>query len=349
MAFLLHQLIVESAQRTADAPALLFKQETLTYQALANEVARVASGLRGLGIARDERVAVYLPKQIETVTSLFGAMAAGGVFVPVNPILKPEQVGHILRDCATRVLITSVDRAGLLSDTIRECPELSHVIVTGGEAGDLALDDAVTVLNWEDLRGQASFPALTRIDADVAAILYTSGSTGRPKGVVLSHHNMLAGARSVDERTGVLCLWCAKEAAAKAAGTGLEGDPQRWPVVEFDPRNGHARVSHRGQDYAVRLVLATHPQGELSTPMVNQYLRFGASPRAAQAMVLAGKVKALLDSRGNVSVDDIRSVALPAMRHRILLNFEGEAEGMSQDEILQNIVETLPTEVSAAA
>ncbi len=103
------------------------------------------------------------------------------------------------------------------------------------------------------------------------------------------------------------------------------------------------------QDYAVRLVLATHPGGEIATPMVNQFLRFGASPRAAQAMVLAGKVKALLDGRGNVSVDDVRSVVLPAMRHRCLLNFEGEAEGKDTDEILQNIVETLPTEAAMTA
>ncbi|MHC4991974.1 MAG: AAA family ATPase [Planctomycetota bacterium] len=103
------------------------------------------------------------------------------------------------------------------------------------------------------------------------------------------------------------------------------------------------------QDYAVRLVLSTHPQGELATPMVNQYLRFGASPRAAQAMVLAGKVKALLDGRGNVSIEDIRASVLPAMRHRILLNFEGEAEGITQDEVLTNIVETLPAELPASA
>jgi len=103
------------------------------------------------------------------------------------------------------------------------------------------------------------------------------------------------------------------------------------------------------QDYAVRLVLATHPQGELSTPQVNQFLRFGASPRAAQALVLAGKVKALLDGRANVSIDDIRGSALPAMRHRCLLNFEGEAEGIKTDTVLQNIVETLPVDVAVAA
>ncbi|MGB5649677.1 MAG: AMP-binding protein, partial [Sedimenticolaceae bacterium] len=95
MAFLLHHLIRDSAQRTPDSPALLFKQETFTYQALERAVKQTASGLRTLGVERDERVAVYLPKQFETVIAMFGAMAAAGVFVPVNPILKPEQVGHI--------------------------------------------------------------------------------------------------------------------------------------------------------------------------------------------------------------------------------------------------------------
>ena len=108
-------------------------------------------------------------------------------------------------------------------------------------------------------------------------------------------------------------------------------------------------VAPHVQDYAVRTVLATHPDGQLSTPLVNQFLRFGASPRAAQSLVLAGKVRALLEGRANVSVDDLRSMALPALRHRILLNFEGEAEGKSTDDIISNIVETLPVEVSSAA
>ena len=102
------------------------------------------------------------------------------------------------------------------------------------------------------------------------------------------------------------------------------------------------------QDYAVRLVLSTHPHGQFATPRVNQYLRFGASPRAAQTLVLAGKVRALLEGRGNVSIEDIRSVVLPAMRHRCLLNFEGEAEGLTTDDILTNIVETLPSDVRMA-
>ncbi len=116
-------------------------------------------------------------------------------------------------------------------------------------------------------------------------------------------------------------------------------------ILEYQDLVRRVVIAPHVQDYAVRMVLATHPEGELATPQVNTYLRFGASPRAAQTLVLAGKVKALLDGRSNVSVEDIRSVALPALRHRVLLNFEGEAEGRSTDEIITNIVDTLPAEV----
>ena len=134
--------------------------------------------------------------------------------------------------------------------------------------------------------------------------------------------------------------------------TGVEPDVQPVldgpAIMEYQQLVRRVVIAPHVQDYAVRLVLATHPGGDLGTPMVNQFLRFGASPRAAQALVLAGKVNALLDGRGNVSVDDIRGVVLPSMRHRLLLNFEGEAEGKTTDEILTNVVDTLPVDVSMA-
>jgi MoxR-like ATPase len=92
------------------------------------------------------------------------------------------------------------------------------------------------------------------------------------------------------------------------------------------------------QDYAIRLVLATHPQGEFATPDANKYIRCGASPRGAQALVLAGKVRALLEGRYNVSFEDIRRVYLPAMRHRMLLNFEAQAENIASDTVLATIL-----------
>jgi MoxR-like ATPase len=101
------------------------------------------------------------------------------------------------------------------------------------------------------------------------------------------------------------------------------------------------------QDYAVRCVLATHPQGEFAIPMVNQFLRVGASPRAAQAITLSAKVRALLDGRFHVSFKDIKDVLVPAMRHRVILNFEGEAEGMTTDMVLQKVANDTPTAIEA--
>lgn len=115
-------------------------------------------------------------------------------------------------------------------------------------------------------------------------------------------------------------------------------------IVQYQHLIRQVIIAPHVQDYAVRSVLSTHPGAQFSTPMVNQFLRFGASPRAAQALVLAAKVHALLDSRANVAVEDIKKVTLPAMRHRCLLNFEAEAEGITTDDILRNIVETLPVD-----
>jgi MoxR-like ATPase len=96
------------------------------------------------------------------------------------------------------------------------------------------------------------------------------------------------------------------------------------------------------QDYLVRLVLATHPGGSLAAPITNQYVRWGASPRAAQAVALAAKVRALWDGRYNVSFEDVRRVYLPALRHRIILNFEAQAEGIEPDKVLLDVLETVP-------
>lgn len=101
-------------------------------------------------------------------------------------------------------------------------------------------------------------------------------------------------------------------------------------------------VSTPVKDYAVRLVLATHPELESSPSMVKRYVRYGASPRGVQSLILGAKVKALIEGRYNVSFSDIRYVAKPSLRHRIILNFEGEAEGLDTDTIIDHILEEVP-------
>ncbi|HMC10221.1 MAG TPA: MoxR family ATPase [Pirellulaceae bacterium] len=103
------------------------------------------------------------------------------------------------------------------------------------------------------------------------------------------------------------------------------------------------------QDYIVRLVLATHPEGPFALPITNQYLRWGASPRGAQTLALAAKVRALLEGRYNVSFEDVRRVYLPALRHRVILNFEAQAEGLDTDHVLLEILEKLPEKASDEA
>src|SRR3954468_23847966 len=101
------------------------------------------------------------------------------------------------------------------------------------------------------------------------------------------------------------------------------------------------------QDYAIRCTLATHPQGQYAIPMVNQFLRVGASPRAAQAIELGSKVRALLDGRFHVSFKDVKDVAVAAMRHRVILNFEGEAEGITSDMVLEKVIAETPTTIES--
>jgi MoxR-like ATPase len=94
--------------------------------------------------------------------------------------------------------------------------------------------------------------------------------------------------------------------------------------------------------YAARMVRATHPRDGEAASMARRYVRYGSSPRGAQALLVAGKVRALMDGRANVSVEDVAALALPALRHRVLLNFEGEAESVDPDDIIQSIVAELP-------
>jgi MoxR-like ATPase len=130
-------------------------------------------------------------------------------------------------------------------------------------------------------------------------------------------------------------------------------NPQINPLIDGPTIMKHQALVRRViiaphvQDYAIRCTLATHPQGQFALPMVNQFLRVGASPRAAQAITLAAKVRALLDGRFHVSFKDVKDVAIPAMRHRVILNFEGEAEGMTTDMVLQKIIDGTPNTIEA--
>ncbi len=127
---------------------------------------------------------------------------AGGVFVPVNPVLKAEQVAYILQDCNVQILITSKSRLQSLIPVLEYCPDLHTVILIENEIPTIEPDVTQHILGWQEFLDHADHQHSTMpsiIDTDMAAILYTSGSTGKPKGVVLSHRNLVTGAKSVSQ------------------------------------------------------------------------------------------------------------------------------------------------------
>jgi len=189
----IHDLLAERAARNPDHPALTYRGLTQTYAQVWREVQGAAAQLQSLALHRGDRVAIYLEKRLETVAAIFAASAAGGVFVPINHVLKPPQVGHILTDSGARFVITSADRLAQLAPVLAGT-DIAHVIVVGDAVAEVAGDYAVH--RW-DAAGTGTLTASPAIDIDAAAILYTSGSTGRPKGVALSHRNLIVGAESV--------------------------------------------------------------------------------------------------------------------------------------------------------
>lgn len=213
--YLLDHLVREAARQYPGNPALQDASECLDYQTLDLRITQCAHGLKQLGLkqlglsasdqAREnrtslntgDRVGIYLDKRIETVVSCFAAARAGLVFVPINPLLKPAQVAHILADCEIKVLITSPERLAALGDIQQECSSLHHCLVTGA----VTATTSPTTIPWPSLLQEPPcaprcvLPSLT--ESDLAAIFYTSGSTGKPKGVMLSHRNLVCGAASV--------------------------------------------------------------------------------------------------------------------------------------------------------
>ena len=176
--------LLDQAKPDPDRPALIDGDRHWSHTRFRDEVEALAGRLVAAGIERGDRVAILLPKCLEECAAIFAIARADAVFVPINPVLKSEQIRHILTDSGARALITRADQAGRLGDIRTECADLAVLFAD------------------EPVEAPAA-PAARAIGPDLAAILYTSGSTGAPKGVMLSHQNLLAGTRIVRTYLGI--------------------------------------------------------------------------------------------------------------------------------------------------
>jgi acyl-CoA synthetase (AMP-forming)/AMP-acid ligase II len=194
MTQLVHELIYEAAGRDPQATALHYAGTDTSYGALAAMVEAAAAGLRALGAGSQERVAVYLTKREEAVCALFGAAAAGCAFVPIDPARPPAHALALIRDSGARVLVTTAERMGMLGRDLAQCPALRQVVVCGSPGPQPA---GIEVVHWDALlRAGAGRAAPDSVDDDMAALLYTQGAN-KPAALVLSHRNLVAGARAL--------------------------------------------------------------------------------------------------------------------------------------------------------
>jgi MoxR-like ATPase len=154
---------------------------------------------------------------------------------------------------------------------------------------------------------------------------------------------ILVGYPSADELTEVL------NRTTAGARAPVEKVLQREALMELMKMVREVPVASHVKDYAVRLVMATHPRTETAAPIATQYLRFGSSPRGGQTLLLAGKVRALMQGRFNVSFEDIEAVAPAGLRHRLILNFEAEAEGITTDHVIAQVLQAVPRDAQAVS
>jgi amino acid adenylation domain-containing protein len=201
MEYLLHHLLQKSASEHPDRAAVVDGTRSMTYHELSRRANQVAHLLIGAGVSRGDRVGLYLDKSLESVIAIYGILASGAAYVPLDPRAPVGRLGYIARNCGVRVLLTGKEKADSWADLLAEAPQIETLIAPNAIDRDVDGWPGVRILASEAVASQVDTAIDSRqIELDLAYILYTSGSTGSPKGVMLSHLNALTFVNWAAER-----------------------------------------------------------------------------------------------------------------------------------------------------
>jgi amino acid adenylation domain-containing protein len=191
------EFLERSAERLPGKTALVCGPRRLSYKEIESQCNRLANGLLSAGLARWDRVAVYLDNSVEAAVAVFAILKAGGVFLVVNPTTKAEKLAYVLNDCRATALITSAEKLDRVRECLAQRPHLKVLIVAGAAEEQQIGDKRLLPLEGILACASEQRPVKRSIDIDLAALIYTSGSTGKPKGVMVTHLNIVSAATSI--------------------------------------------------------------------------------------------------------------------------------------------------------
>jgi amino acid adenylation domain-containing protein len=199
MAFLLHQLLSESAAQYPNKAAIVFKDQTITYAELETRTNKLAHGLLALGMEKGARVGIYMNRGVNPIVAACAILKAGGTYVPIDPLSPVGRINYLITKCGIELLFTIRERLANIEQAFSgRCPLKNIIVMDGVDPIPQSLG-STRVINWQNIPeelGQDA-PSVNVLDSDVAYILFTSGSTGNPKGVMISHLNSLTFVNSV--------------------------------------------------------------------------------------------------------------------------------------------------------